>query len=412
MKRKWIETGLELLIILLNHLLIVSVGVTAMGMFQQEDHKLWLWSLLLVIPLLFYLAKTKIRNSVLFYALHFAVLVGSIFWPMDIILKFLVILISIVYFFWSVKLGIVGRGHGEGLLGPVFMVSALGVMLLIETFYSQSGWEGIYIVIAIIYAAGYCMYLFINRYFTFLMVNESSVAYIPKKEIFQKGFCQSFMYMAGVVTLLVLTAKVDLFSGIESWLVSGIGNVSRKIFKSVFMEDVITEEMSMMRPEEQDPSYLEMLESDPGLFWDILTKISQICVALFLIGLLVFGIVKGFQKLWKEFYKDSSFNEKKMASGVDIRETCTVEKNKKAASNWFFLLDNHEKIRKIYHKQVLKHRTAIIGDLDAESLEYMTAKECCDKFTAEQLKKIYEKARYSGEKITPDDVRAAKSGGR
>ncbi len=413
MKRKWIETGQNLLIILLNHLVIISFGVTAMGMLKQDTHKVWLWSILLIIPLLFYWAKLKISNFFLFYALHLAVPIGIIFLPIDIVAKFLMIGISFVYFVWSVKMGIIRQGHGEGVVRPVFMAVTLGVMVLIETFFNQKGWEVIYITMAIIYAAGYCMYLFISRYLRFLIVNESSVAYIPEEEIFNKGFCQSFMYIAGVVTLLVLTAKMDLFSYIDSWIISGLRSMFRKIFSFLFFKDDKTEELDVIKPAEQD---MEMLfdagAGDPALFWEVLEKIAKIGVVLFIVGLVVFGIVKGFQYLWKEFYKDSSNDEKKTSSSIDIRETCTIEKTKKEGSNWFSFLNNREKIRKIYRKQVLKNKTAIIGDLDAEDLKYMTAKECCDKFAAEQLKKMYEKARYSAEEIVSSDVREAKSGGR
>ena len=128
------ETGQNLLIILLNHLVVIAFGVTAMGLLKQDDHKVWLWSLLLIIPLLFYWAEIKIRNFFLFYALHLAVPVVNIFLPVPLVSKFLMILISIVYFVWSIKIGIIGRGQGEGVLKPGFMTGALGVMLLVETF--------------------------------------------------------------------------------------------------------------------------------------------------------------------------------------------------------------------------------------------------------------------------------------
>jgi len=135
-------------------------------------------------------------------------------------------------------------------------------------------------------------------------------------------------------------------------------------------------------------------------------------VNLFLVGFIVFGIVKGFQYLWKEFHKDVSRDVKKNNNRIDIRESCTIEKAQKEGKSRFSVRNNHEKIRKIYRKQVLKNKIAIIGDLHAEALQYLTAKECCDKFAAEQLKKMYEKARYSAEKITSDDVGVAKSAGR
>jgi len=410
MKRKWIETGQELLIILLNHLVMISFGITAMGLLNQDDHEVWLWSLLLMIPLLYNWVKKRIHNFYLFFALHLAVPVGCLFVPVQIVPKFLMILISIVYFVWSIKIGITGWGHGEAVLGPVLMTVILGVMLLIDTFCNQKGWESIYITIAIIYVAGYFMYAFTSRYLKFLVVNESSAANIPEAEILNNGFGQSFLYMAGVITLLVLTANVRWLSYIDFWIVSRITNIRSKLLGSFVSKIMEIEEGTpiTLSTEQVPPDMIEVGEE--ALSGMSLEKTAIICLALFVVGLTVFGIGKGFRYLWKEFHRDTLKDAKKDNNGIDIREDCTIEKTKKEGNNWFSFLNNREKIRKIYRKQVLNNKTAIIGDLEAEDLEYMTAKECCDKIAAEQLKKRYEKARYSVEEITSDDVKAAKSG--
>lgn len=408
MRRKWIETGQDMLVILLNHLVMVSIGVTAMGMLEQDEHEVWLWSVLLAIPILFYWAQLKLHNFFLYYALHLAVPIVSIFLPVQIVAKFVMVFISMVYFVWSVKIGIKPRGRGEGVIGPIYMIVALGLMVLIETSYSQRGWEGVYIAIALIYASGYCMYIYLSQYLDFLIVNENSVENIPEVEIFNKGFCQAFTYIVGVVTFLALTAKVGWFSYIDSWIVSGTENIFLKIIKFLFLKEETSQEMPPMMSAEQDLSELERLSkaSEQALFLEILEKTIFISAIVIVAVLLVFGL----RYLWKEFHKRTVKEEKKLSGGIDIRETCTIEKKKREGNNWFSFLNNSEKIRKIYRKQVSKNKTAIIGDLQAEALEYLTAKECCDKFAAEQLKKMYEKTRYSREEITSDDVRAAKSG--
>ncbi len=406
MKRKWIETGRDLLVILNNHLLLISIGITFMGVCKQEDHMMWLWSVLLVIPLFFYWARIKIRNFFLFYALHLVVPLGIIFLPISISPKFFAVFISIAYSIWSISIRIKERGCGEDVVAPYFMTGALAIMLLIETYHSQNGWEGIHVAVAIIYAAGYCLYLFISQYLRFLIVNESSAANIPEAEIFHNGFCQSCLYVAGVVTLLVLTVNVEWLS----YIVSRIGNILLDFIRFLFSGVGRTEEAPTSMPVEQVTPEMGILTEagEPALFWVILEKVAMIGVHLFIVGVVVFSIVKGFQYLWKGFYKTSEKEEKKIFGSIDVRESCTIEKTKKEGSNWFLFLNNGEKIRKIYRKQVLKHKTAIIGDLRTDDLEYMTAKECCDKFAAEHLKKMYEKARYSAEEITSDDVRAAK----
>ena len=110
---------------------------------------------------------------------------------------------------------------------------------------------------------------------------------------------------------------------------------------------------------------------------------------------------------YAEAVKKNDENEE-LQTGIDIRETCVIEKNKKEAADWFAFLKPREKVRKIYRKQVLKHKKDIIGENSSENLAYMTAEECCDKLSLEDLKLIYEKARYSAEEISAEDVKRIK----
>ena len=63
----------------------------------------------------------------------------------------------------------------------------------------------------------------------------------------------------------------------------------------------------------------------------------------------------------------------------------------------------------MYRKRVLKSKALIVGTSGNKELEYLTAKECCDKISADSLKEIYEKARYSNASITADDVRTVRT---
>ena len=101
-------------------------------------------------------------------------------------------------------------------------------------------------------------------------------------------------------------------------------------------------------------------------------------------------------------------DKKTLQSNQDIRENCSIEKNEKNGKGWFGFLDNRERVRKLYRKKILKSSTKIIGNADQHHLEYLTAKECCDRISEDALKNIYEKARYSSEDITAEDIRIAK----
>ena len=143
------------------------------------------------------------------------------------------------------------------------------------------------------------------------------------------------------------------------------------------------------------------------------TVLMIVVVCVGFVVLVVFAVVKGIQFLRNRFYQAKEKEGSELYNGQDIRESCAIEKRGKESPGWFAFLNNRERIRKIYRKQVLKHKDSIVGDRSVGALEYMTAQECCRKLPEEKdsagaLKDIYEKARYSEQDITSDDVRRIK----
>lgn len=408
MKRKWIETGQDLLVIFNNYLVVIAFCVMIMGLYKQQEHMVWLWAMFLAVPYFCYWARRKVRNFFMFFGLHFMLPIGSVFLPVSLPLKVAMICINTFYAIWSVRIRIQKQGFGENELAPFFVTMMLGAILLVEISYSQRGWENIYIALAIVYAAGYCMYLFVSNYLRFLNVNESSAANIPEKEIFRRGTQQSFLYVSVVAAFLALTANVDVLSRLASF----VGDLFVKLLKFLLSRAGGAEEQGMVTtPVEQILPDMEpaLGPSEPTIISEIFNQIFRVAGTLLVVTVIIVGIVKGMEYLWNGFHKKYVKKEDELEEGIDVREICGIEKNKKEGMHSLAFLSHRDRIRKIYRKQVLKNQKAIIGDLNMQHLEYKTAKECCDAFAAEKLKVIYEKVRYSTQDITSEDVRAVKS---
>jgi len=408
MKRKWIEAGKNLLVVFNNYLAVLAACIWVMGLFKQDEPLVWLWSMFLIVPYAFYLMRIKLQNFFLFFAMHIALPAGALFLPTDVLPKILLMFICIFYAIWSIRIRINNRGYGESVMPPIFMTFVLGGMLLVEKGYSQRGWESVYIAIAIIYAAGYSMYLFADNYLRFVSVNESSAANIPEKEIFKNGFSQSFLYTSLLVVFLALTAKIDTLS----YVTSRIGDLLLKLLKFLLSKAPSPEEQAIATvPTEQFLPDMELLPgpAEPSIISEIINQIFRIAGTLLVAFVITVTVVKGFQYLWTGFHKKYVKKETEEETGIDIRESCAIERKKKEEMHRFSFLGNRDKVRKLYRKHILKNQTVILGDLDAHNLEYKTAKECCDKLSSESLKKIYEKVRYSAAEITAEDVRAAKN---
>lgn len=100
--------------------------------------------------------------------------------------------------------------------------------------------------------------------------------------------------------------------------------------------------------------------------------------------------------------------QEKIEANGDVREYCGVEKKNHRKAGSFFFRTNREKIRRLYQKKIIRRKNELIGDKEEQQLKYLTAKECCDKLSEQQLKLVYEKARYSPQEISAEDVRLAK----
>jgi hypothetical protein len=135
----------------------------------------------------------------------------------------------------------------------------------------------------------------------------------------------------------------------------------------------------------------------------IVITIMAIVIGFILFLYFVYYVIKG---------RDKALIGKKqrdlLPENEDIREYCGIEKKSQRRTGGFFFRNNREKIRRLYQKKVLKRKAEIIQDQEQNKLKYFTARECCDRLAEEQLKAVYEKARYSEETITSEDVRLAK----
>ena len=329
MIRKFIETMQDLLIILMNHLALIGFAMTVMGLFGQEQHYIWLWGILVAVPMVLYYVRVKIKNFLLFFALHLILPVIALMVPVWILPKIILLVIVLIYVVWSVYIRLRSKTMGEGVLKPLLVISVLGALTLVENLNNKMSWEWIYIALAMVYLAGYFIYNFINQYLRFLTVNESSAANIPEREIFSSGMKQTFLFMLGSVVVLFLTANVGWLAYIMSWLGRGLLAVIRFLVSGISGEEPEEIEPSVMESAPQDMGGMFAEEEKTALIWIILEKFLMIAIGVFFIGLVVFGIVMGFRYLWKYFHAGFKKEDEVLQSGIDIRETCIIEKKQK-----------------------------------------------------------------------------------
>lgn len=411
MKQKYIDLGKALIIIVMNHMLFIAIATTMMGMFQRETPQTHVWVLLGLVPVLLYFVRVHIGNFLLFFGIHFLVVGVMLFMPVDGLVKVLLVVLTAGYSVWSIKVRYKSKDNNEDFMIPLFMIPAIAALSMVYTVYTPHEWEALYLTLALIYMGLYFIYYFLNKFQYFMQVNESSAANIPEKEIFSSGMKQTCIFAGAGLLLLVLTANVGWVSFLTSWLGVKIKELLRKFFSGFELPDIAydpTDPWTQMG----DPTAGMPATYEKSAIWLIIEKALLALIGIVLVCMLILLIMTGIRTLWRVFHTTRSPKERVLHGTRDIREVLAVETRKKretAGGNKLGFLNNRDKVRRFYRKQVLKNKADIIGERDKEELAHYTARECCEKFAADDLQIVYEKARYSLDEITSEDVKFAKA---
>ena len=359
MEKVLIEKAQDILVILLNHLLFIAAAITILDLFQAEARWIFICCCTVLIPLIFY------------HMMH----------------------------------------RPQKLIPPPLFIVILGILSMVEKIKHVNDWQIYYFVIVFVYFGGYFLYYFTKQFMQFLLLNESSASNIPEEDIYRNGMGQTVLFGAGSLIVLWMSTNFDWFAKIMEHVWSWIFKILRYLLSGI---ETFPPEESVQKEEVQE------MASDFGgavtgtFFPELLQNIAKtiatgIVFVSFVLGCmvmlyLIYSLIKEhFIPLMK---KD---NKKELKSSEDIREYCGVEKISAKRVFSFPFWDHREKIRRLYQKKVLKRKRELIGENEQGQLEYLTAKECCDRLSEQNLKMAYEKARYSEESVTAEDVRLART---
>ena len=146
----------------------------------------------------------------------------------------------------------------------------------------------------------------------------------------------------------------------------------------------------------------ELPAAEASPFWEFLEIIMTVAVFVFLICLIIYGLYR--------FYKWFYSRQLDVVTADEFEETSVyMEKQEKVERKketlWERLrLSNEKKVRRIYKKRLdapMKKQELIkISDAPGEILEKMPSEELA------ALTKVYEKARYSQEPVSKEELKS------
>lgn len=463
MKRNKIAYFQELLVTQVNSLILYPLTMTLVtlfgGLFAPVRPSLTVWLLCGMLPLLFYWARLRLNRILPFLAVHLAV-PGGLFalmlvhdklpggliqsWnnPINCAASLLTVTGFAVY---SLKLRLYEQVLASSMLPMPLAVGLAAVALYLQHYMKFQEWDSYYKLALILVLGLYFLQYYVKEYLNFLVVNASSTGVLPEKEIFHSGLLFALAYTLLGMLILVGTSQF-------AWLKAILKVIRQALYTLLrFLSDLFPRGESstpeLIVTEYSGGGGYELPEpGEPALIWQILEAVAFIAV---LLGVL-FLLFKALVKLWayvKNVMRRGIKTRTEDFSGVqDVREKCEAPKRQKRAAqerHFFGFLTPGERIRRIYKKKAASYKPLPIGDEvagkepgkqasrssyrpervgfytareleqemehnTARGMEQMADHDTVQKNPAASFAVIYEKARYSEETCTIQDVKRMK----
>lgn len=409
MQKSWIHYLKEILVTQMNHWILVMAALTILSVFSADNLHLGFLLLLGLIPVYDYYLRLNAKRYVFFILLH---LVPFLILPLckgSLVLMLVTGSILIFYLVYSIKTKISPLNVENPFIGPAADVCCIAVCYFFYTKYGKADIGNYYMIAFFVFLLVYFLYYFVNNYVWFIMVQKNSVDNISEQSLWIGGLKQLLLFMGIAAVCMLSLMNFEWLSFVVSkigaflvWILRGIISLLRiKEPTESFVYDQSSQRST-------DGGFLNMGHSGTSPFWIFLEKMAVIATVLFLLWLIIKGLQKFFRYLRTSFYQSKKSKTTLSFNGTDVREQCEIIETENYFKKLFTPRSPRDNARRVYKKFIIKHKQDLIGDLDKEHLSPLTAGECCDSLHCPEVHALYNKVRYSDEKISAADVKALK----
>lgn len=408
MKKEKILMLQELLVTQMNHWILFLLAVSVMGVIGTSRPVLWKWAVCSLLPLFFGIVRRFSNHFLVFVISHVLPVVFVIMVPSDALVEKIALALMVIgYVAYSFYLRVMTEERLDGVLHPAAAVGIAGLGILLQHYQGIQDWESYYVPPLIIFLGLYFVQLYLEQYQHFMIVNDSSKGQIPEKEMFRSGIMLVVFFSAAVMVVLLLTSDIGWVGQITSVLKAILIWLIRLLVRGKeTTEEVPIEEQEVVT--KQDTGWMPVEDAEPSMFWIILEKIVIVLVYALMIAICIGAIYALVTYLYKRFSQILNKEEDEPEEVMDVREKCEVERFRKERKPLFEFLSTRERIRRMYKKEVWASRMQLVADGSPAFLKRLTARECGQVMERESLAQVYEKARYSEEECTSEDIRKAK----
>ncbi len=366
---------IEFLTMQLNHWVLFLPAMTLMGLMAGltgSGKPDWsMWALVGLLPFLCFLIRRRQRRFAGFCGLHLVLLVLALLIPTaDICSRILCIFYTAYCLISSFSIRLKEREapSATSAFSPALMVAAAAASFLLNHFQGRPDWDRFYFFPLIGCLALYNIVCYLESYQEFLEQHRTTVGSLPAAEILRSGLPPVLGYSLLCALVMLLSVKRGMLALL-------------RVFFSLFSpKEGSQSEYLQEQPVFPTVGETPLLPTAEEPFW--LWKILELVIAAAILLGLLYGIVRLLIFL----------------AGY-IRERFSDDFAGKAFSGF---LSPEIKIRKLYRKKLL---ACAAEPAEAAKLPFLTARDSEKQLNLHGMAAYYEKARYSAEKPTRQDVR-------
>ena len=359
----------------------------------------------------FYLIRRFAKSIILFSFLHMAVpfaallmLTGSV--PERAVYAVLMFVLLV----YSFSLRLKTKNASDRFINPVAAGIIMATGAILAAYKGNEIYTRIIYTLALALGMLYFLHLYLDRFTYYDYVNRKVIVNLPAKGIIKMG--------APYVGLLALFYFASAFLCLNREFIDSIGRAIKKAIKAFLVwmvslfpeatEETTFEAETVNVMSTQDALSELVVDDEPSMLAEILERIftyiaiiAAFAAIVLLIGMAVLALVKKFTGAKSEKTVDLADDY------VEEREKVSAPVKQKAKRNFVFS-SYADRIRAVYAKIARENSNL------TDNPELVTAREFANLFTDDRKEAmlgfscVYEKARYSPEKCTKEDLKKAR----
>lgn len=366
----------------------------------------WQWGVAGIIYFFMYFVRRNIPQLWASAMLHIPIVILFGLVPFGNVCHCVVFFIfGTVYAAMSIRHQLVFKTMSDNTISMPVVIGITFLMLGLQHYFGIEENDDICKYTVILLIVIYFIQYYLEHFISFVSLNKDSTGCLPAKEILGSGMGLVMLFSVGTVAVLLMSTDFTWLKSIISFFRDTVAAWIRELLSGMRGADPVVIENG----EKKTDGLMETLQNIPAQEETILSKIVNvagtvvIAVAVTIaVILVIFEVIRLIKDLIRIRTKEEELGVVDTYEKLEKKHVRTVKTEKLRG------LTPQMKIRRMYKRKISHDRKKIIGNASAFYLNRFTSGECEKALCLDGMSRVYDKARYSGETVTDEDVRAMK----